>query len=257
MKTYTIDNFLSPKLPFKSWSLGSEKSWLHNQKLQEIFKIEMKKLKWKEFSWQWNLNSIPKQQNKYISTALENSYINLHTPHKFKWYFHTGLLFYFKIENKPTVLQTWVNICDNILLIWTRSAIQKNFPLHKMKPFLEYLRLIYKLCMLGMGYLLVSVINHSSAILWLYLKMQTGVFYQLCMLGMGYLLVFVINHSSAIVRLYLKVQTGVFYQLCMLGMGYLLVSVINHSSAIVWLYLKVQTSTRELIIRWTLSYFVV
>jgi hypothetical protein len=43
----------------------------------------------------------------------------------------------------------------------------------------------------------------------------------------------------------------------MLGMGYLLVSVINHSSAIVWLYLKVQTSTRELIIRWTLSYFVV
>ena len=183
----------------------------------------MKKLKWKEFSWQWNINSIPKQQNKYISTALENSYINLHIPHKFKWYFHTGLLFYFKKENKPTVLQTWVNICDNILLIRTRSAIQMNFPLHKMKPFLEYLRLIYKLCMLGMGYLLVFVINHSSAIVWLYLKMQTGV----------------------------------FYQLCMLGMGYLLVSAINHSSAIVWLYLKVQTSTRELIIIWTLSYFVV
>jgi hypothetical protein len=47
-----------------------------------------------------------------IPTALENSYIYLHTPHKFKWYFHTGLLFYFKIENKPTVLQTWVNICE-------------------------------------------------------------------------------------------------------------------------------------------------
>lgn len=118
------------------------------------------------------------------------------------------LFFYFKKKKKPTVLQTWVNICDNILLIRTRSAIQMNFPLHKMKPFLEYLRLIYKLCMLGMGYLLVSVINHSSAILWLYLKMQTGVFYQLCMLGMGYLLVFVINHSSAIVWLYLKVQTS-------------------------------------------------
>lgn len=33
---------LVQKLPVKSWSLGSEKSWLHNQKWQEIFKFTMK-----------------------------------------------------------------------------------------------------------------------------------------------------------------------------------------------------------------------
>jgi hypothetical protein len=64
----------------------------------------------------------------------------------FRWYFSFFDAMVFSYCH--SILQTC--FVDRVIL-----AIQKNFPLHKMKPFLEYLRLIYKLCMLGMGYLLV------------------------------------------------------------------------------------------------------